>query len=415
MTCDATALAARDSLSADSGGQPGDPRVRTRPSRRGIVLGVFVGLLAGALVGAVAMGLAFPRPDTSAIVVAQSPMRVTAVVSLQPTRAIYTLAGHVVAPTEEPIALTDTSPSGANVVTARTHPVGEPLHNLDLVAEVSNRPVFGLLGSVPLYRDLAPDVAGSDVTAIQVALIAAGYLKGKPSGRMDPSTSNAIRTWFKAAGYIAPDLESVLPPEPDPVTGLVPPPPSRPGLPLADVVAIPADGLVVTAVAPIGQRLDADHPLVTLRTRQAFITARADLLAASSFGAGTPVLVQVGSGQPVPSTVLSVSGFEPGGEGVSPGYDVNLAMPEGVVAADSLDLPVRVIETVVPAEEPAVPLTAIRTDSLGAFVFRAAVDGTQPDTRVAVDVRGQANGYATIGAVPALPVGTAVVLMGERV
>ena len=384
-------------------------------SRRVLVLGVVVGLLVGGLVGGLVVGFVFPRPDTSAIDVAQQPSRVTVGVSTQPVRVVASLQGTVSAPSVVGVLPNAVNGVGVDVVSGRVCLVGDVIKPWDVVGEVSNRPVFAVLSSVPLFRDLAPDMFGSDVRLVQQALKDAGWLKSDPSGVMDWATSNALTRLFKAAGYSAPLLASAKPVLPDPLTGVAPDPVRRAGLPLADTAWIPAGGLPVAAVAAVGQVLDADHPLLQLTTQPAVIKARADLLAAPSFQVGAGVNVQIGSGAPVSSTVLTVSGFDSGvSGGGSPGYDVTVGLPDGVDAVQAQALPVQVTETVQPATGLAVPLLAIRTDGQGSFVYRAAADETSADVRVGVTVLAQANGYAILVDNQQLPVGVQVVISGER-
>ena len=385
-----------------------------RPRRRFVVLGVVVGLLVGGLVGSLVVALAFPRPDTSAIDVAQQPVRVTVAVSEQPVRSVAQLSGVVTAPAVVAVLPNAANGVGLDVVSGRVHAVGDVVNPWDVVGEVSDRPVFAVLGSVPLFRDLAPDMSGTDVWAVQQALIDGGWLKSGPSGTMDVATSNALTALFRAAGYSAPLLASVKPLKPDPATGVTPAAPVRAGLPLADTAWIPAAGLPVAQAAPVGRVLDSDHPLVSLTARAAVIMARADMLAAPSFQVGVAVDVRVGADAPVASTVLSVSGFNSGGDGTAPGYDVTVAVPDGVDVSQASSQPVTVTETDTPPTGLAVPLLAVRTDNGGSFVWKAATDGKSPDTRVDVSVTAQANGYAIVADNPGLPVGALVVLSGER-
>jgi len=335
-------------------------------------------------------------------------------VSVQPVRAVALLSGSVVAPTVAGLFPNASNGAGPDVVSGRVRAPGDVINAWDVVAEVSNRPVFAVLSSVPLFRDLAPDMSGTDVLAVQQALKEGGWLKSSPSGVMDWATSNALKALYRAAGYSAPLLSSVTPQKPDPVTGAMPDPPARAGLPLADTTWIPAVGLPVAHAAQVGQVLDSDHPLVLLTTSPAVIMARADLLVASSFEVGAQVMVQVGSSAPTGSTVLTVSEFMTDGDGRAPGYDVTVSVPDGVDPAQAASVPVQITETSQPNTGLAVPLTAIRTDNQGSYVFTAAPDGTSFDVRVGVTVTAQANGYAILADDPALPVGTLVVLSGER-
>jgi hypothetical protein len=190
-------------------------------------------------------------------------------------------------------------------------------------------------------------------------------------------------------------------------------------LPLADTAVLPGDGLTVTAAAPVGQAIGDGHPLVTVETAPGAISAHVDMLAAPAFPAGGPVMVQIGSADPAASTVTSVSAYSDGSgdtgqSGVvgagTPGYDLTIALPDGVSAADVQGSPVIVTETTQPPLGLAVPLLAVRTDNDGTYVLKA---GTS-DTRVPVTVTAQANGYAILAATADLPTGVAVVLSGER-
>jgi len=257
-----------------------------RGARGSIVLGVVAGLLVGALAGSLVMAVWFPRPDTSAIDVAQETVRVTGVVSSQPVRNVATLSGTITPPMVVAVMPNAAGGGGVEVVSGRVRGVGETVGVLGVVAEVSDRPVFAFLAGTPLFRDLAPDMTGSDVVAVQQVLIGAGLLGGGPSGRWDARTSSAVAALFKNAGYTAPLLASVITPVPDPLTGVAPPPVMRAGLPLADTAIIPSDGLPVVSAAPVGQVIGPEHPLIALQTRAAVITARADLLAAPAFVVG---------------------------------------------------------------------------------------------------------------------------------
>ncbi|MCL2490793.1 MAG: hypothetical protein FWF36_08780 [Propionibacteriaceae bacterium] len=403
---------------ADDGAETqsvGKHRVTLSRLNRRVLSGLVGALVVGAVIGALALALVFPRADMSVIGVAQQPVRVTAAVSLQPVRAIATMSGTVSVPATAPVLPNAANGSGGpDVVSGKVHEIGDTVSPWDVIGEVSNRPVFAVLASVPLFRDLAPDMTGTDVSAVQQSLIDAGLLKYGPSGRMDGATSSALAKLFKAAGYPAPLLASVIPQQPDPWTGVTPDPPKNVGLPLADTAWIPAGGLPVALAAPVGQVLDTDHPLVELTTRAAVVSARADMLAVASFQVGAPVDVQVGSATPAGSTVLSLSDFNSGPNGISPGYDVTVALPDGVDAVGAANQPVIVTEATQPGTGPAVPLLAIRTDNQGSYVFKAASDENSRDSRVNVTVVGQANGYAILADDPQLPVGAQIVVSGER-
>jgi peptidoglycan hydrolase-like protein with peptidoglycan-binding domain len=320
---------------------------------------------------------------------------VTAKVSEQPTRAAYSLTGTLVAP--QVASLMPTSSEGdREVVSGRVRAAGEQVRQGDLLAEVSGRPVIAILAAVPLYRDISPGDTGNDVAGIQQMLIALELLSGEPSGKFDARTQTALNALFKRHGYSAPEAGSGLK-----------------WLPLSHTAAIPADGVVIEEATAVGTMLDSEHPLMKVQVSAPTITARADMLQAAAFQVGAEVQVSVGGGQAVSTTVLAVGEFKDSGQNQPPGYDVTFALPEELAGATDADGPVTISEIAELPTGPAVPLTAVRHDAEGSYVLTAG-DGTASDTRVGVTVRGQASGYAIIADNENLPIGTEVVLSGER-
>jgi|GEM_PF-3153512 len=377
----------------------------THPQRRAIILACVICLVIGALIGALVMAIAHPRADSSAIDNAQTSVRTTAKVSQQPIRTAYQLSGTVTAP--QTLAVLPNAPTSANVqaVSGRVRKAGDTINTLDVLGEVSNNPIFAFPKSVPLFRDLVGGDKGSDVSAVQQVLISAGLLSGTPTGVVDTATSRAFDALYHNAGYNPPRAMPA-------VANSAFAPGAQPVLLLADTASLPSMGLKVVSAAPIGQAIDTDHPLVTLQLTTAQITARVDLLEADAFKQGTEVSVKVGSADAGTSTVLGVSAFSAGDGSTAPGYDVTIGVPSGVDAAASAGQPAIVTEATQPPDGLAVPLLAIRTDSSGTYVYKAADSGA--DQKVPVTVTGQANGYAILAANSDLPDGTGVVLSGER-
>jgi hypothetical protein len=378
---------AKRDATAQPQAQPQVQRKALNPKRLLAATGV---LLLGVLLGAVITAVVFPAPDMSAIDNAQRSARVTATVSEQPARELARLVGTVSPP--ESAQLLPNSPSGAGdeVVTRMVLEPGAVVNAGDLVAEVSGRPVFAFPAGVPLYRDIWYENTGNDVAAVQQVLVERGLLT-TVSGKVDWNTREALRQLYRSAGFTPVD-----------------------GLPLSHTVRIPSVGLTVAAVAGVGQAIDAEHPMAVLTLQPARITARADMLQAEVLKVGVPVQVQVGSMGTAESEVIAVSEFISGDNGGAAGYDVTVPVPDAWAEAAEVGLPAIVTELGTADTGLAVPLLAIRHRSDGeTYVLKVAATN-QPDTPVTIRVTAQAGGYAIIAATDELPLGTEIVLTGER-
>jgi hypothetical protein len=310
-----------------------------------IISGVIVGLAVGALMGSLGITWLFPMVDTGPIDNATKAVLVTALVEERPIRDIYSISAQV----SEPIIMS-IMPNGTaaerEVISGKIRRVGEAVHYGEVVAEVSGRPVFAMPSSLPLYRDMFNEITGSDVYGLQQMLTDIGLYQGLVDGRMGLLTLRAISELYTRAGYSAPD----------PV-----------GLVVSNTVSLPRDGLVVARVAAVGSLItDNDNPLIAVVLSPSVITARVDLLQAEAFPVGTEVRVKVGSLSPRASTVVTVGEFQVGSPGTPPGYDVTVAVPDGIDSKEAAQQPVIISESMEVPTSLAVPLAAIRCDSTGA-------------------------------------------------
>jgi multidrug efflux pump subunit AcrA (membrane-fusion protein) len=71
------------------------------------------------------------------------------------------------------------------------------------VIEVSGRPVFVLVGDVPVYRSLRPGMTGADVAQLQAALSRLGCPITDAAGVYGPDTKACVGTFYADAGYEA--------------------------------------------------------------------------------------------------------------------------------------------------------------------------------------------------------------------
>ncbi|MDR0837312.1 MAG: hypothetical protein LBM94_03735 [Propionibacteriaceae bacterium] len=369
---------------------------RRRRFPRSQVLALIGALILGLFLGGLVVSLINGSPDTSPIDNAQADIRVTAPVENKPVRAPYSLSGSVSLPELANVRLNGQGSGGVSLVTGGVHELGDVINTGDLVAEVSGEPIFAFPFDVPLYRDLGYGNSGNDVRQLQVALVAAGLLDMEPDGWFGWGTVYAVQDMYSRAGYKAPEIY-----------------PSR-GLSLSHTATIPVSGLAVAATSPVGTTIDADHPVMKVVAAPAAITARADMLQASGFKAGTDVLVQIGSTAPIKSTVVSVSEFKTDGTNQPPGYDVVIALPADARVSDAGYDPVIVSEVATVPLGQAVPLSAIRQGGNGTYVYKASTDAKSPDARVDVRVTSQGSGYAILDDTAGLALGDQIVLSGER-
>jgi peptidoglycan hydrolase-like protein with peptidoglycan-binding domain len=96
------------------------------------------------------------------------------------------------------------------VVTGMYVKPGDQVHSGEVVAEVSDRPVFVLQGPLPLWRDLVPGESGKDVGELQAALAGLGYSSGADQyGYFGTGTEAAVEAFYQGIGY-APPVESAV-------------------------------------------------------------------------------------------------------------------------------------------------------------------------------------------------------------
>ena len=78
---------------------------------------------------------------------------------------------------------------------------GDDLAEGSAAIEISGRPVFLLVGEIPVFRDLRPKAKGPDVRQLEEALARLGYFDLTPDDTWDPDTGAAAAAWYEAAGY----------------------------------------------------------------------------------------------------------------------------------------------------------------------------------------------------------------------
>jgi hypothetical protein len=92
----------------------------------------------------------------------------------------------------------DVKPLKAGVggtVTSVSLTKGKPVKALTALVTVDGEALYGIPSSYPLYRNLVEGDDGSDVTALQKALAAAGYDPGEADGDFGSGTADALINW----------------------------------------------------------------------------------------------------------------------------------------------------------------------------------------------------------------------------
>jgi peptidoglycan hydrolase-like protein with peptidoglycan-binding domain len=108
------------------------------------------------------------------------------------------------------VAGTAGNPGGGGLVVTGVYAhTGNEVHSGEVLAEVSDRPVYILSGPYRLWRDLVPGESGKDVMELQAALAKLGYGSGSDYyGYFGPGTEAAVQAFYSQIGY-APPVERV--------------------------------------------------------------------------------------------------------------------------------------------------------------------------------------------------------------
>lgn len=91
--------------------------------------------------------------------------------------------------------------SGDRQVVTRLPEVGAELVEGGVLLEVSGRPVFALVGELPMYRQLAPGSVGPDVAQLELALERLGFSPGAVDEAYDAGTEAALDAFYESRGY----------------------------------------------------------------------------------------------------------------------------------------------------------------------------------------------------------------------
>lgn len=345
----------------------------SRPRRIGIFLVVVI-VVAGL---AFAAGWFVRSPSSSVTQAANTAIPVFAKVEQRIVDPGFSSQGAVTS--GETVSVIVNAVAGADRLVVSDMPVaiGDSLTSGAYLASVSDRPLFLLRLSVPLFRDLALGQSGSDVTALQAAL------GTSITAKMDRQTMNAIRTLYEQSG--------ARPPGGTRNTYVA----------WREIVSLPVgDALILVAgAAKSGAVLGADDPVMELRVGAPRVSTRVSAVGVGALTVGTQVVVRTIGLDEVSGVVSSVSAFVPAkegdtGEAIKGGFDVQVDFTEPL--DESIFTPGKAVTvTLASSVEPglAIPVLAVRQDQKGAYVLRGSASDT---TRVSIAITAQAQGWASV-------------------
>lgn len=344
----------------------------------------FVAIAVMVACGAFALGLLVRSPDASVLEARSDVIPVYATAQSRVVSDEIRLQGEVAGTTSVSIKVAAPEGAATAVVTSVIASPGTILTSGDLIATVSDRPLFILFLEVPLYRDLRLADEGSDVRALQAAL-------GLPAdGEVGEQTLRAVRELYQSAKVEPPGGEEIY-------------------VKMSEFYSAPMHAAAtITSIAPVGTVLDDARPLAELGTGVPYVEVRASVIEADQIVVGDTVLVQPSGGEPASGSVAMIGDFEAEdtGAGRPPGKDIRVEFVPGEAPAAGQPVTLLFGE----AEDPslAVPTIALRSDARGSYVMRASTDGL---VRAEVTTLQSANGWTAVVSA-GLSVGDRVLVAG---
>lgn len=212
---------------------------------------------------------------------------------------------------------------------------GDPVIDGGVLAVVSGRPVFTVVGQVPFYRDIRPQDSGSDVEVLQEILRRHGYRVGDARGVFGQSTARAVDRWYRDRHAVPPAQIAAAEPSPD---GDAPAATSSIMLPLNEWVFVPIDGVHVASIAPVGATLaEGQDQLAVLRGGANDVVARADVAQAGQLEVGQRAQVTVvGTTDRLGGVVAGLGPFDASADddlSSIPGHDVLIRLDDPTAAS----------------------------------------------------------------------------------
>ncbi len=308
---------------------------------------------------------------------------------------------------------------------------------------VAGRPVITLRGSFPSYRDLVPGSQGPDVLQLQAALLRLGYDIGvaSPDGSFGVSTARAVEAWYAALGFQAAktsddvetqrrqaqravedalvrleraqeamssangpvpadaieDAERALARAQEELSRVLRTTGTK--VPRDELQYVPALPAAVSAIAPIGARVDSEHPALVLSSGLRTVRTIVPAAQASLLTVGMESAIRDDAARTDTSGRVASIGAQVVEDAATRtrGREV-VVEPTADLGAIAIGTNVRLTFTTVSSGEPVlvVPLSAIRARADGSTAVR--VLRKDRVERIEVTVGLQAGGYVSVTA-----------------
>ncbi|MFC3452317.1 hypothetical protein [Amycolatopsis speibonae] len=357
-----------------------------RKRRRWIVVATVLVIVAAVVVAVgTVFGQELKSPEQAAADARPpSPSPVTAKAESRKLAEPVVVRGKVIAGSSVKVASPPGSTGDNAVVTGVKVGVGGQAAEGKVLAEISGRPVFGLVLPFPLYRDLTPDIAGPDVEQVQRALGRLGY-RVPVNGKFDEASRAGLSRFYQARGYDPAAVSGAPSAKQNP--GGTTPAPETPAaltptvnLPRSSVVLLDSPRRKVTAVGVrVGAVLDDPKAiLLELDGQPAALQVIANREQIGVLKAGQRAqAVDDTTGESAAAEVASV-GTEPvtGADGTT-GFAVRLKFAGEPPAVTDRMLRVSIADAESGAEVLAVPVTAVYSHADGS-TFVTVLAGKDP-------------------------------------
>lgn len=349
------------------------------------------------------------------------------------------------------------------IVTEKVAKAGETLTSGSAVLYVAGQPVLVLKLPFALYRDLKPGASGQDVVALQKELNRLGHYTGPIDGEYGSGVASAVRALFTAAGAEPPvasqelvsayaDAQEAYSLAAKRAASLSPISDSRvtedngsaetsstsqsstdtgssdstsaeldqlrrdlataqrqADTPLLkySIISVPSKKVEVVELPSVGTTLTGDTQNLKIRSEGTTVSGRFGVLEAESFALGDSVSVfpLTNINLAVQGTITSISDFkeaDTSGE-EKPGHDfvVTLDPEDASELSDNDSVSISKQDSLGEGERAlAVPVTAVRQDVEGTYVFTVANPKTAADStsysRVAVNLGQQQDGWIRV-------------------
>ena len=165
---------------------------------------VVVGASLASAAGGLAVGKSIKSPaDAASERQAPRASRITVPIERRALVSSLAVAGDIRYDDPTPIRLAGSvgASAGTNQVITRIPEVGSEVVEGAALLDVSGRPVFVFLGTLPTYRSLEPGATGPDVLQLEQALERLGFSPGLVDEIYDAGTEAAIDAFYLSRGY----------------------------------------------------------------------------------------------------------------------------------------------------------------------------------------------------------------------